>query len=404
MARRNFFTGLDVGSASIRAVVLEKGLEIIAAAETASDGVRKGAVALPEITARNIQKLSNDIKKNFGVEIDHAMVSLNEPRITSYISKGTVSVSRADGEVTREDVSRAIEASEAALPRLGNREIVHTFPLFYTVDGDSRLREAVGLNGMKLEVETLFVASFSAHLKNLIKAVEGAGLTVDDVLAAPYAASFQALTKKQKEVGSLLLDIGAQTSALAVFEEGSLISIDIIPVGSGHITYDIGLGFQIDIASAERVKRHLGIFLEQGKKEIRLADFPKNFEETFSQKKLEEIVEARLGDIFELVGKHLKKIDRAELLPGGVVLSGGGARLFDIQRNVREALRLPVEIAQGVPGLAGKKELVAGPEWMTAVGLARYAYEQHVPEGRIGSLFSSSFSRRLSRIFKSFIP
>lgn len=409
MARTQHFVGLDIGSSMIRAVLLTKqngnnGVAVLGVGEASGDGMRRGAVAAPDATAKSIRKALGELRKTSGIEVNHVTVSVGEPRIVTYVSKGVISVSRADGEVTREDVLRAQEASEAALPRLGNREIIHSLPLYYSLDRDSHLREPVGLVGMKLEVETLFVAGFTQHLKNIFKTIELTDCAVDDALAAPYAASFSAMSKKQKEVGSLLLDIGAHTSTLAVFEEGLLVSLEVLPVGSGHITYDIGLGFQIDLASAERVKRNLASFLELGKKEIRLSDFPENFEKTFSQKKLKEIVEARLGDIFELVTKHLRKIERAELLPGGVILVGGGARLFGVADRAREELRLPAEVFSAPASLGGKKELISGPEWATAVGLARYAFEEHVPSGRIREFFSSPFSRRLGKIFKAFIP
>ena len=408
MAQREHIVGLDIGSGTVRVVVAERkngeGLAILGAAEAPVDGVRKGAVIAPDQTARSIQKALHELKKNYAFAVDHAYVSLVDPRMAMLLSRGTISVSRADGEITREDVSRALEASEAALPKLGNREIVHSFPLYFNVDGDTRIRDVVGLVGMKLEVETLFIAGFTPHLKNLLKAIESAGISADDIIAAPYAASFHSLTRRHKEVGSLLLDIGAQVSTLAVFEEGALISLEIIPVGSGHVTQDIGLGFQIDLVTAEKVKRNLGIYLEQGKKEIRLADFPKNFEETFSPKKLREIVSARLGDIFELVDKHLKRIQRSELLPAGVVLVGGGARMFDIQSSAREELHLPAEIGSNTVGLNGKKELVTGPEWATAVGLCKYAIDQSNAGGRGGSFFSSPFSRRVVKLFKALIP
>ncbi|MEK7642932.1 MAG: cell division protein FtsA [Patescibacteria group bacterium] len=408
MAHQDYLVGLDIGSSTIRLVVAEKkgeyALSVLGVGEAPADGVRKGAVADPDIVARSIQRALADLKKQTSIDVDHAYVSLGEPRVQTHIGKGAVSVSRADGEVTKEDVARVIEASEAALPRLGNREVIHTFPLFYSIDRDSGIREPVGLNGMKLEAETLFIAGFTTHIKNIFKAMEIAGLSVDDVLVSPYAASFHTLSKKQKEVGSMLLDIGAQTTNLAVFEEGTLVSLDVLPVGSGHITYDIGLGFEIDLASAERVKRNLGVFLEQGKKEIRLADFPKNFEETFSPKKLREIVSARLGDVFELVEKHLKRIGRSELLPGGVVLVGGGARLFDIQRMAREELHLPVEIGGSPSGISDHKELVVGPEWATAVGLVKYAASEYVSSGRSNSMFSLPISKRISKFLRSLIP
>lgn len=408
MANANIFVGLDVGSSMIRAVAAEKkegaGLAIVGNGEAQADGMRKGAVVSPDLTARSIQKTFNELRKSTGLELDHATVALGEPRIATYLAKGTVSVSRADGVVTPEDVARVIDASETALPRLGNREVIHTFPLFYTIDRDTAIREPAGLVGAKLEVETFFIACFTSHYKNLIKALDSAGIIDDEVIVAPYAASFQALSKKQKEVGAMVLDIGAETTTLAVFEEGLLVSLEVLPYGSWSITSDIGIGFKIEIPHAERAKRNLGILLEQGKKEIRLSDYPKNFEEIFSQKQLREIVSARLGDIFELVEKNLKRIERSALLPGGVVLVGGGTKLYDIQTLARDALRLPVEIYQGAAGFSGKKELVAGPEWATALGLVRYSAEQHIPMSRLDAFFSSPFSKRFARIIKFFIP
>ena len=408
MARAQHFVGCDIGSNTVRIAVLEKkegvGLVVVGVSEQPTDGMRRGAVVAPDAVSKSIQRACADLRKHFSFDVNHAMVSIGESRMTTFLSRGSVSISRADGEVTKEDVGRVLEIAETALPRLGNRELVQSFPLTYTIDRDQFIREPVGMNGMKLEVEALFVGAFTPHVKNLLKACDLAGLTVDDVLAAPFAGSFHALSRKQKEVGSLLLDIGAQTSTLAVFEEGLLLSLEVIPVGSSHITQDITVGFQIDLVLAEKVKRNLGAFLEQGKKEIRVGDLPKNFEESFSPKKLRDVVRARLDDIFELVTKHLKRVNRNELLPGGVILAGAGARLFDVQTAVREELRLPVEIASGIPGLGGHKELIAGPEWMVAVGLARYAAENTEPVGRIGELFSSPFSRKIAKFLRTLIP
>ena len=392
----------------IRVVAIERAdgfaLSVVGSAECATEGMRRGAVVAPDVVSKNIQRAFSDLRKHFSLDVNHATVSIGESRLSAFISRGAVSVSRADGEITKEDALRALEAAENALPRLGNRELIHSFPLTYTLDREEFIREPVGMIGMKLEVEALFIGGFAPHIKNLLKACELAGISVDDVLASSYAGSFHALSRKQKEVGTLFLDMGAQTSTMAVFEEGLLLSLEVIPVGSNHITHDIAVGFQIDLASAERVKRSLGAFLEQGKKEIRLGDLPKNFEESFSPKKLRDVVRARLDDVFELVTKHLKRINRNELLPGGVVLVGDGARLFDLQAAAREELHLPVEIASGVAGLGGRKELIAGPEWMVAVGLARNAAESAAHTGRVGEFFSSVFSRRVAKFLKSLIP
>ena len=407
MKSRDIFAGIDIGSSMIRVIILEarsdSGFALLGYGEAQSDGMRRGAVVDSDVASKSIMRALRDARKHSGIDIRHATVSITEQKLNTYIAKGSISVSRADGEVADEDITRVMESAEASLPKLANREIIQSFPLSYSLDKDTGIRDPRGLIGTKLESEVVFVTTFSHHLKNIVRAVERAGIDIDDVVAAPFASGLHVLSKKQKEIGSAVIDIGAQVTTLGIFEEGSLVSLEIIPIGSGHITYDIGLGFQIDHVSAERVKRNLAPFFEQGKKEIRLTDLPKNFEESFSPKKLREIVSARLGDIFELIGKHLKKIGRAELLPGGVVLVGGGARLLDIATAARESLNLPAEVGKS-GGILMPKDLVLGPEWFCAIGLAKYGKEAHENAGRAPTKILSGFSGRIAKIFRAFIP
>ncbi|MDA1335068.1 MAG: cell division protein FtsA [bacterium] len=405
MARTKQFIGIDVGSSMVRIAALERGdtggLRLVGIGEAMCDGMRKGIVVSPDSVARSIQKAILQFKKNSGgLDVDHAFVSITEPKITSVITKGSVSISRADGEVTKEDIGRAVENAEAALTQTTNRVLLHSFPLSYNVDKEMHLFDPVGLIGAKLEAEVLFVTSFSSSFRALEKAVDFAGVEVEDIVAAPLATSYAVLNKKQKEIGTMVLDIGARTSSIAVFEEGKLISLEVLPIGSAHITDDIRIGFKIDEESAERVKKTFEDCLELGKKELHLADMPKAFVEAFTPKKLKEIVSARLDDVFEATEKHLKRINRAELLPGGVIITGGGSKLFEIEAVARYDLQLPAEVARSMQGISLRNDMVVGSEWSCAIGLAKFAVDEHTPVG----FFSSSVFKRVGRWLKAFIP
>ena len=429
MRRHHCITGIDIGSQTIRIAVLEwnRSFELprlISLVKRPSAGMKRGAVVDADMVAQELRKAFHEVKKTIGIRPDHAYIAQGEARMSMHVARGTVAVARPDGEITPEDVRRVVAASEDALARFSNREIIHTFPRFFHVDRDLFVHDPVGMNGMKLEAETLFVSAFTPHLRSLVRAAEQAGIMPDDVIASTLASAHVLLSKKQREIGCLLLDIGADTSNVSVWEENKPYSFEVIPLGSGHITQDIALAFQIDVETAEKVKRAHASLSEDGSTpyEIRLAEFhgtgrplgePRHSagraqkedrsEEVISHRKLQEIVAARFSDIFELTDKHLKKVGRSGLLPGGVVLAGGGARINGLLPLARRELKLPVEFCEPqTEFFDDPQRLFSDSLYHVALGAALWGMEEEQKHRR-GFLYYL-LPPRFTRIIQAFIP
>lgn len=418
MRRHQLITGIDIGSQTIRIAVLEGSRsfelpQLMSLVKRPSAGMKRGAVMDADMVAQELRKAFHEVKKTTGTRPDHAYIAQGEARMSMHVARGTVAVARPDGEITPEDVRRVVAASEDSLPRFSNREIIHTFPRFFHVDRDLFVHDPVGMNGMKLEAETLFVSVFSPHVRSLVRAAEAAGIMPDDVIASTLASAHVLLSKKQREIGCLLLDIGADTSNVSVWEEGKPYSFEVIPLGSGHITQDIALAFQIDVETAEKVKRAHASLSEDGSTpyEIRLAEFhgtgraqrEDRSDEVISHRKLQEIVAARFSDIFELTDKHLKKVGRSGLLPGGVVLAGGGARINGLLPLARRELKLPVEFCEPQAELFDDPQrLFSDPLYHVALGAALWGVEEEQKRRR--GFLRRLLPPRLTRIIQAFIP
>lgn len=418
MRRHQLITGIDIGSQTIRIALLEGNRsfelpQLVSLIKRPSTGMKRGAVVDADVVAQELRKAFHEVKKTIGTRPDHAYLAYGEARMSMHVARGTVAVARPDGEITSEDVRRVVAASEDALPRFSNREIIHTFPRFFHVDRDLFVHDPVGMNGMKLEAETLFVSVFTPHLRSLVRSAEQAGIMPDDVIASTLASAHALLSKKQREIGCLLLDIGADTSNVSVWEESRPYSFEVIPLGSGHITQDIALAFQIDVETAEKVKRAHASLSEDGSTpyEIRLAEFhgtgrtqkEDRSEEVIHNRKLQEIVSARFSDIFELTDKHLKKVGRSGLLPGGVVLAGGGARISGLLPLARRELKLPVEFCEPQIELFNDPQrLFSDPLYHVALGAALWGMEEEQKRRR--GFLRRLLPPRLIRIIQAFIP
>src|SRR3989338_4816474 len=405
MARADYIAGLDIGSESTRFALVERkaggAFHVLGVSEIPTEGVRRGAVLKPEQTALSIREAKEELKKMTGVDPRDAYVGIGDFRVAMYLSKGVVAVSRADGQVTAEDSKRVMFAAEDALPRLQNRQVIHQFPKYYRVDGDTPVQDPVGMTGVKLETEAVFVTVFLPHYKNLMEALDIARVSADDIVVSQLALSDLLLSRKQKEIGVLSLNLGAQTTEVCVWEEGTLLSLEVFPIGSAHITHDIGLGFRVGVDVAEKLKRSYASVIEGGKREIKFSGFDKDLEAVFSPRKLKEIVDARLGDIFELTQKHLKRFGRSGLLPAGAVISGGGMQLPGIVDVAKNELSLPVELAR-ISGFTGKRELSDTPEWMTVLALCYWGAESEKSEFPV--FLGKSVPKKIKRFLRSLIP
>lgn len=382
MAVRNIVTALDIGTSTVQAVIAERPrgdepMRILGVGVVPSAGVRRGAVVDIEQVTGAIRAVFDEAKKTAGIPVRDVWLAVGGSHISVSSSRGVVAVSRADGEISPEDVSRAIAAAETFVAKNPNKELMHIIPRDFKVDQEAGVKDPVGMHGVRLEVDTLVIECSRPFLKNMYKCVEGAGYHVTDYVFAPLAAAETVLTKRQKELGVLLLDIGGATASFAVYEEGAPIHAGVIPIGGTHITSDVAIGFQTHVDIAERVKLVHGSCLpaEVGKKEqIRLTDFTENQNGMYARKHLAEIIEARLADVFELVQKELKKVDRIQLLPAGVVIVGGSSAIPGLVQLARRETRLPVEV--GMPQTFGPLDQEVAPSLAVVLGVAQWVHSR----------------------------
>lgn len=349
-----------MGSQTIRVVVGEflageKNPKIIGAGEAPSTGMRHGYIVDPNSATSSLKNALELAEKSAGVKIRRAFISLSGMSLRSENNTGSTVVSKANGEVTTLDINRALQDCEDNLT-LNNKKVIQSYPLSFKLDGKDVWGRLEGMRGTKLEAKALFITYSVQHLEDLLGVVAKAGVETIDVLATPVALSNLVLSEKQKVVGVALVDIGAETTSLAVFENGSLIAMHTFQIGSCDITNDIALGFKIPLEKAEALKTGIYPLPQPGVKE------------EFSKKKLEEIIEARLCDIFESIENHLKKIKRAELLPAGIIFVGGGSNISKLVEMSKSMLKLPTMV--GTTEIFGNaKTKLRDPAWFTAISL-----------------------------------
>lgn len=401
------YIGLDIGSTKVRCIVglQEEGApqpSIIGVGVAAANGIRKGVVVDVDETVSSITAAVEEAERISGVAVDRASISIDGAHVQSVNSTGVVAVGRADQEVTLDDLRR-VEDAAAAVQLPPNREIIQVFPRFYTVDSQKNIKDPVGMHGVRLEVESHIVTGATPAIKNLDRAVYQAGILIQGQVMVPMAAARSVLTKRQKELGVAVVNIGGGTTGVSVFEEGDVLYSSVIPVGAGHITNDIAIGLKTDIDVAEKVKlkyvsAHPGRSVAGG--EVQLGEFGGTG--TVSLKDLHDIAEARLDEIFTLVKMELKKVGKDQLLPAGVVLTGGGAKMPGIDELARELLELPTVI--GVPeGFGGLATRVNDPSFAAAIGLMQenMNHSAIAPEGHanIGQTVD-----KIRSVFKKLLP
>lgn len=378
-------TGIDVGTHATRVVVVEhsrgESPVIIGTGVSETRGLRHGYIVNKVDAIRSISNALASAEKMAGFKIKNAILSIGGISLESAISHGASIVSRASGEVSEIDIRKSERDAEENLTHLTNKRIIYRTPLRYKLDSKEVLGNPLGMTGTKLDVKILFITCLEQHLNDIVRTIEELGVEVDEVVPSPIAAAQVALNKKQRSVGCALVNIGAETVSIAVFENDTPISLQIFPIGSTDITNDIALGLKIPLQEAEKIK-------VSGPEGI----YPK--------KKLEEIIEARLYDIFELIDAHLKKIGRSGLLPAGVILTGGGAGIATIEDLAKAVLKLPSSIAHPAIANAGKHP-VKDSSWLVAYGLAVYALQK--PSDATETGFSDIFETLKSWI-KPFLP
>src|SRR3989338_96585 len=395
----HIITGLDIGSYAVRIAVGQvvphiddkEQIHIIGAVEIPSEGIRKGTIHSIEDAVSSVSRAFEQAERLTGFPLQRAWVGISGTHILTQESKGVVGVARNDGEIREEDVERAIEASRTvAMPT--NYEILHVIPKSFTVDGQRGIKDPVGMNGIRLEVDALMIQGRSSHIKNITKCVYRTGMNIEDIVFSILATAEAVVTSKQKDLGVCVLNIGASTTNMVVFEEGDILHTAVLPIGSDHITSDIAIGLRTSIDIAEQVKvRYATAATEKvnKKEEINLADFGASEEEFVGRRFIADITDARVQEIFEKVDEQLQKIERSGMLPAGVILTGGGAKLDGILESAKQHLRLPVSLGQAL-GVTSVVERVHDPSMSTAIGLVLWGQQIQgaVQESRLGRFFT----------------
>ncbi len=383
--KHQLIAGLDIGTTNVRLVVGQRvkneagsKLQILGAVSAPAEGINKGVVNSIEDATSAISACLEKAQRLIGVEVVEAWVGINAPSLKCEKSKGVVAVSRSDNEINQEDINRAVEAAQAlAVPQ--NYDILHVIPVEFKVDNQEYVKNPLGMTGVRLEVGALVIQNLSSQIKNLTKSIQRAGLEINDLVFSTLATAGVVLDNKQKELGVAVVNMGATTTSLAVFEEGELVHTAVLPIGSGHITADIAIGLRCPITLAEKIKIKYGSAKAEKftkKDEIDISELLNEdnlADETpvISQHYVAEIIEARVEELMSKIDSEFKKIDRSGMLPAGVVLVGGGAKLGDMVDAAKLNLRLPVSLG-GNKHIATLIDKVNDLEYLTALGLTAW--------------------------------
>ena len=377
-----------MGSETTRVVVGEflkgeKNPKVIGIGEATTLGVRNGYIVDATLASASLKNALAMAEKTSGVKIKRAFVSISGITLRGDTVSGITIISKADGEVTSLDIKNALQDCENNL-NLTNRKIIQTFPVSFRLDGKDVLGRLEGMRGTKLEVKALFLTYSLQHLEDLLDALSLSRVELIDIIASPIAASYIALSEKQKIVGSALVNIGSETTSIAIFENGSIVSLHTFSIGSEDITNDIALGLKIPLDKAENFK--LG-----------------NLTDSSLKKKLDEIIEARLSDIFELIENHLKKIKRNELLPAGIIFIGGGANVPGLLEFSKSALKLPSTIGE-TEIFGNLKTKLRDPSWFAVLGLITASMEESGYSGNSFGGFVKNFKNTIKSSIKQLMP
>ncbi len=397
--------GIDIGTYQVKVVVSESDRDfnsplpkIIGLGFAESKGLRHGYIINPADAIRSIRKAVKQAEKESGVKIERAFISISGIGLSSHSAIGNIIISRADNEVTDLDIEKVTEESKRQIPSsiLINRQIIHTIPVEYKIDGKPVFGDPVGLKGNKLEAKIMYISCLTHHVQELVSAVENSGIEIIDAVASPLAAGIVNLSKTERIAGCVLVNIGSETVSMIVYEEDVPISMEVFKVGSNDITNDIALGMQISLDEAEKakVKDENNSVVEHPKKS------PEN--------KIKSIIHNRLSDVFELVDAHLKKINKSGLLPAGIILTGGGSGITTAEDLAKAILKLPSRIAtiatNKVEPLSKNSSIkIKDSTWSVAYGLCVYGLSVDSDENFTKNLGRHIF-QRISRWFKRFLP
>lgn len=435
MPQDNIITGIDIGTDKCVTIIAKvepdsKLPRVLGVCAVSSRGMKRSQIIDIEQVLETINESLDGAERMAGLEVKQAYLSVAGAHISSLNSKGVVAVSSPDQEITADDVARVTEAARAiSLP--SDKEIIHVIPNTYKVDSQDGIKDPVGMTGVRLESEAHIITAMSVALRNIQKCVEDLGISVSGFVFAGLAASEVVLSETEKELGVALVDIGAGSTSLCAYVDGALVYSASIPIGARHITQDIALGCRVSLDLAEKIKLQLSHdkfdiikphpgeskqdFSKRRKRadEIDLTELTngENTDMLSKQDIVEGIMGPRIQEIFGLVSEKLSAQNLLELIPAGLVITGGGAETISLIQVAKDELKLPARIGKPKE-LTGLTSDIHKPSYATSIGLVVYGKQQG------GEIVKSSFSlpsiklggspgkliEKIGDIFKSLLP
>jgi cell division protein FtsA len=410
MPKERVLAALDIGSAKIRTVVaIADGAQdysvpnVIGVGLSPSLGIRKGQVIDVEELIHNIIASLEDAERMAGVPVNHVFVGMSGAHIEAFDSRGVIAVSGS--EIMVEDVARVLEAAQAvSIPP--NRRILHIEPKSYAVDEQRGIKNPVGMTGIRLEVEAHIITGHVQHVKNLEKCVSQAGVDIDALVPATISTAESCLTKRQRELGVVVIDVGAGCTSIAVYEEGTILHSVGLPVAGESVTNDIAIGLRTSVDTAERIKIEFGSVLPQEINErdmIDLSSVSRVDTQTVSKRYMAEIMQARYYEIFSLVKNELSRISRSGMLPAGAVLTGGAVKAPGVLDLARDVLGLPVQMGFPVD-IGGVIEKVDDPAYATVLGTLVWGLREGDSMTPMGNFQMKRAVQQVGSWFKSLLP
>lgn len=407
MAKDKIICAVDVGSSKIATLIAsvseDERINLIGASATVSRGIRKAQIVDIEEAVTAITESIEAAERMAGYSISSVFVSIGGPQIESSNSHAVVAVAKPDEEITENDVLRVNDAARA-IPLPQAKEILHVIPRSFTVDGQEGIKDPIGMTGVRLETDTHIITGSTTAMKNLVKCMGLVGVNVEELIFSGVASSYAVLSETEKELGVILVDIGGETTDVVVFVDGAIAHSSVIPVGARHVTSDLAVGLRVSLESAEKIKVYLGkttknpvfpdqadenskhILYERTTPSSRQSSHDKNKEELLDIKSIgitediqkiskkavvDSIIRPRIREIFELVGKEVKKSGFGAQTPSGLVICGGGALAVGLLEQAKHVLTYPARIGK-IEGLVGLIEEIDSPAFATSAGLVIY--------------------------------
>jgi cell division protein FtsA len=410
MSNRKTLVALDIGSSKIRTIVgtvdeeRKNIVNVIGVGISNSNGIRKGMITDIDEASANITAALDDAERMSGEPIHRVYVGISGTHIETYDSKGVIAINGQNAEITEDDVDRVLEAARAvSLP--SNREILRIIPRSFSVDSQRNIKYPVGMTGIRLEVEAHIITGQVSSIKNLEKCLYQTGVDTEEIIPSVLSCAESVLDRKQKELGSVLIEVGASCTNIAVFEEGSVIYSSVIPVGGEHVTNDLAIGLRCAISTAESVKLEYGTCLPENileREEIDLSTISKNDDHSVLKHQVAKIIEARYHEIFMMVRDELSKVGRDGQLPAGAVLCGGAVKIPGVIELSRDVLQLPVQI--GFPqNLEGITDRIDDPSFANLTGILHFSNKYGTPASLLSFDFGNVFGS-FGDWFKKLLP